>query len=253
MSRRLWAEVDRLLDDPAVAVVTVDVYDTLLFRGTRPEILRFGDIAAAQDRLLRQSGLTSPGTAELWRQRVEARAQLYGAANAGGPEVTHTALLAELARRCGLDAAALPLLRRAEVGYETAAVRPYRPLAARVLDWARRRPVLLLSDMYLEQDDLAAILAHHLPELATIPLVVSSTAGASKRRGDLFAQTAARLGVPPQAMVHVGDDARSDGEQARRAGCRAVLLPRHWVWRGLAGWRKRRALRRQAQGVLFNS
>ncbi|MBI2240493.1 MAG: hypothetical protein HYU59_06770 [Magnetospirillum gryphiswaldense] len=247
-----WRRLEALLDDPTIQALSVDVYDTLLMRGTRPEILRFGDIAAAQDRALRSRGMTSPGQAALWRQRVEARAQLYAAANAGGPEVCHTALLAELARRCHLPAAALSPLRQAELAYERGVVRPNHALADRIVRWAKDRPVTLLSDMYLEQADLAAILAHHLPQLAAVPLVVSSTAGASKRRGDLFGHLTAHLGVAPSAVLHVGDDVFSDGEQARRAGLRVMILPRRWSWRMLARWRKAAALRRLQKGLLFN-
>lgn len=229
----------RLLADPTIRALSVDVYDTLLLRGTRPELSRFGVIARAQHAALIAAGLPSPGADALWRGRLRVHKAAYDAARAHGHEVTLGRLVADLAAHAGLPQSALPVLAQAEVAAETRMVRPDRVMVRLVATVARDRPVVLASDMYLGAAEIGAILERHAPELAHLPLLVSSDLGASKLRGDMFALIADRLGVPPAAILHLGDDARADVAHALRAGCRALWWPRLPAWRLMHGVRKR--------------
>jgi putative hydrolase of the HAD superfamily len=57
-------------------------------------------------------------------------------------------------------------------------------------------------------------------------VVPSSLAGAAKPDPEIFGVALRRLGVSPDAAVHVGDGPTADVEGARSAGMRAVLLDR---------------------------
>lgn len=54
----------------------------------------------------------------------------------------------------------------------------------------------------------------------------SAVAGVSKPDPRLYALTAEKFGLPPGAVLHVGDDPANDIAAARAAGMRAVLLDR---------------------------
>ena len=57
-------------------------------------------------------------------------------------------------------------------------------------------------------------------------IVVSALEGVEKPAAEIFLRAARRLGVPPEAMLHVGDSPREDYHGARAAGLSAVLLDR---------------------------
>lgn len=58
-------------------------------------------------------------------------------------------------------------------------------------------------------------------------LVISSEIGWRKPALEFFAQVAASLQLPAEAILHVGDDRDNDYSAARRAGMRALLLDPH--------------------------
>jgi putative hydrolase of the HAD superfamily len=57
-------------------------------------------------------------------------------------------------------------------------------------------------------------------------IVVSSEVDAEKPSAAIFEAALARLGVPPEAALHVGDDLEADYEGPRRLGMGAALLVR---------------------------
>ncbi len=74
----------------------------------------------------------------------------------------------------------------------------------------------------------------HLPEvcehLGLAPhldfVVVSARVGAVKPHPRIFEETIERAGVPPETIVHIGDDIQADVIGALKAGLRAALLDR---------------------------
>ncbi len=57
-------------------------------------------------------------------------------------------------------------------------------------------------------------------------VVASAEIGAHKPSRRIFAHAADRLGLPPSALVHVGDSRREDLDGARSAGWQALLIDR---------------------------
>jgi len=239
----------RILDaiaDPVCQLVSFDLFDTLLLRGTRPELQRFAEIAQAQHRAL---GRVSPGAEALYRGRLRAHKAAYDRVRrAEAGEVRHAAILEEVCRLCGLSADAAERLAVAELECERGALRPNRPLMAVLRQVRVRHRIVIASDMYLSAAQIGRLITWLAPELADLPLHVSSELGASKRRGDLFAAVAAAEAVPPAALLHLGDDPVNDVARARAAGCRALHLPRPAPWRATravrAAWVRWRLARR---------
>ena len=67
-----------------------------------------------------------------------------------------------------------------------------------------------------------------MPELADIHhVVISSEVGWKKPAAGFFAEVARTVGMPPQSILIVGDDAVNDYEGARAAGLPALLLDPH--------------------------
>jgi putative hydrolase of the HAD superfamily len=57
-------------------------------------------------------------------------------------------------------------------------------------------------------------------------MVVSREVGCSKPSGAIFGHAVRKLGLPPEAVLHVGDDRSMDVRGARAAGLSALLLNR---------------------------
>lgn len=219
------------LQEPGLRVLSLDVFDTVLLRSSAPELVRLGAIAQAQARALGRPDLVQA----LYRARLRGQKALYDQVRGDGVgEVRHQAIIAAMVSACGLDDAAGMVLAAAEIAWERQALRPNHALLDVIARFIEDGvAVVLVSDMYLPQADVAGLVAHHAPLLAGCPLYVSAEWAASKRRGDLYACVAAQLAVDPVSILHVGDNPHADGRMAEAAGWRSVVLPRPWWWRWL--------------------
>lgn len=228
-------------------LLSVDLFDTLLLRRTRPEFVRFADVARLQHAAL---ATASPGAERLLAARLKRTREAYAAARArpGGGEVSFDAILAALCDDFALSADWVERLRRIELDYELGQLRPNRPLAAFIAAAARDGlPTVITSDTPLRGVDLVFLIERLLPGLPLTALHASADLGQTKRDGGLFTHLCHRAGVTPAMVLHMGDHPHSDVLMPRRQGLRALHLPRSLWWRGVHGVRaqmSRRRLRR---------
>ncbi len=224
MAERAWQRDGVLagIDLSGVRLVTVDVFDTLLFRrcGTVEGVF------ALTARVAHRRGLLDPGVTEdafvILRRGAEARARRQAMAERGSGEVT----LDDIHRHNrlpGVGSAALAALEE-EVERRVAVANPY---LASYLRHLRRsgRPVVLLSDMYLPSARLAAILAAAGLAAGTDydALRVSCDEGVAKADGRLFRRLlAGRPDLAPSMVLHIGDNPAGDKAAPEALGMRAV-------------------------------
>ncbi|MQP66206.1 hypothetical protein GE253_12735 [Niveispirillum sp. SYP-B3756] len=213
----------------APLLVSFDIFDTLLLRRVEPPTVLFEQVgeAALAAGLLPAS--LSPPLFRLARQEAERRAR----AGQPGGEVDLAAIYAALGFG---DPAALTAL---ELALEQQAIFA-NPLLLPVLRGlaAAGIPVVLLSDMYLAPPDLIRLLqgAGIGPGLYR-RLYVSNAEGVSKAGGGLFSRLLAdHPQIPPDRILHLGDDPLGDVAMAKAAGLQAI----HYVpGPGLARLRER--------------
>lgn len=204
------------------ALVSLDVFDTLLFRKLEDPVQLF-DIVAARSIAAGVMDASLAGMAfRRLRQAAEQEARAAQQERSGGREVTLAQIYACLE-------AALP--DPAAVARIELAVEAETSLSNPVLrDWLhhlhrRGLPVVLLSDMYHSTPTIAALLtaAGIGPELYR-RLYVSADHGCSKRDGGLFARLLADWPeISPGRIAHIGDDPMADVGAARKAGLTALL------------------------------
>jgi putative hydrolase of the HAD superfamily len=95
--------------------------------------------------------------------------------------------------------------------------------AADCLAWVRRAGgAVALASNYDHR--LHRVLAGLTPLAAIQTVVISSEVGWRKPAPTFFDHVAAALGLPPEAVLHLGDDVGDDFEGARRAGMKALLF-----------------------------
>ncbi|MFV3078093.1 hypothetical protein [Niveispirillum fermenti] len=210
-------------------LVSFDVFDTLLLRRLEPPTALFEQVGARAVAAGLVDPALSPSLFRLARQEAEGRART----KVPGGEVDLAAIHAELSLGDPANLAALELAVEAEMVFANLLLVPVlKDLAAAGI------PVVLLSDMYLAPNDLADLLtrAGIRPDLYR-RLYVSNAEGVSKAGGGLFARLVAdHPDIPPDRILHLGDDPLGDVAMARAAGLQAI----HYVpGPGLAMLRER--------------
>lgn len=197
-----------------IAAITFDLDDTLW--PVRPVI------RAAEQELHDWFGVHEPviparfDVADLARLREQIAARR--------PDIAHDlsalrhASLQEAARQAGADPAiADPAFR---VFFEARNRVAFYPDVPRVLpELARRHPLAALTNgnACLERTGAGRWLGF---------AVSAIEAGAPKPDARMFRAAAERLGLPPERILHVGDDPEHDLQGARRAGFQAALIDR---------------------------
>lgn len=79
------------------------------------------------------------------------------------------------------------------------------------------KPVVMTSDMYLPTKFFEEAFQQH--DLPPVPIYVSADRNATKRdHGELFLILASELALPPERILHIGDNADSDIKQAKAKG-----------------------------------
>jgi FMN phosphatase YigB (HAD superfamily) len=191
----------------AADAVSFDVFDTLFVRPlTDPEDLF--------DILGDKFGIEGFRAA---RRRAQARAFERMKAN-GRNEITLDLIYDCFDSRLPVPAVTL---RQAEYDLELALTLPNPDMAALFKDLVNSgQRVVLTSDMYLPAEFFQSLLRRHgMPE---VTLFISCDMDATKRdHGALFDIVARDLGLRPNRILHIGDNPRSDIEQALAKGFQA--------------------------------
>lgn len=225
-----------------VDLISVDVFDTLLLRGTEPEKARFLAIAKLASQRLGGAGREmSPSL--LWRARLQCIDPAYRAVEIFRPAGdVPLALFHRLqGALLGLEAAADAALLDAEIAGECRHLTPNRPLIAQLTRLAEAgKRVVAVSDTYFTGAAIERLLNELAPDHPIARVYSSSDAGVTKRSGELFALVVKAEGVAASRVLHCGDDPHSDIRMARQRGLRAVELSRP---RGVRLLRRLNALR----------
>jgi FMN phosphatase YigB (HAD superfamily) len=216
--------------DGAIALISTDVFDTILLRNSKPEDLRFREVSAQQAAALRQHHGIDVAPASLHAARRLAAPIAYRTAplREGERDGSATEIFRLMLTALRLPTGCVDTLLRAEVDYEAQNLRPNLPLLKWLSAWrsSGRRAVWFLSDMYLPKRGIEELIARLAGGWVFDGGEVSCEHSLTKRGGGLFRVLVQRTGRCPAEILHVGDDFASDVLPARAAGCRAVHLPR---------------------------
>ncbi|MBX3228807.1 MAG: HAD family hydrolase [Labilithrix sp.] len=215
-------ELATLLDEhPEIEVLSLDCFDTILWRNTAAPVDVFYDLA-------HRPAFAKWGINARLRVTSEGRARDLKTARTGLPEVT----LAEIYR------AAFPALRDADVAElaadelaaEAAACVPHPETIALIRAAAARGlSVVVVSDTYFTETELRALLAATLPADAysAIARVFVSSAIGKPKAGGMFKPVLDALGVRARDVLHVGDNLRADYVAGKAIGMNACHLVHH--------------------------
>jgi FMN phosphatase YigB (HAD superfamily) len=217
------AELGALLDEhaPRIKVLSLDCFDTLLWRRTATPVDVFYDLQHAP-------AFADRGLNARLRMRAEGQARAHKKLRHGRSEVgQHDIYRAAYPE---LDEAGLEALSEAELAAEIDACHAF-PATLELIRSAKARglTVIIVSDTYLSEARLRRLLGACLPSdvYAAIDHVFCSCEHGRSKADGLFEDVLARLRMRPESVLHVGDNPVADHTAPTRLGMRAVHLVHH--------------------------
>jgi FMN phosphatase YigB (HAD superfamily) len=251
INRKGYAAFRRASLDEATKVVSVDVFDTLLLRTTKPEPARFLDIGQRQLRILLENGASAHLTAHdmLILRLMAARAAYRNARHVDGvrePGYGYIARIILGASGIRPSDSVIEDLVNAELDYESAVLAPNRVLV-NILKQARKagKRVICISDMYLSAKQIETLIRNSGIDFIDA-VYASSDFGYGKASRRLFEKVLEIEQVEKTQLIHCGDNPVSDYRIAIESGIKAYHTPRGLHWRAverarrrLFGWRHR--------------
>ncbi len=237
----LPAELPAQVLAPDVRAVSVDIFDTVLLRNTKPEHFRFRQIAALWSGALSRAGVRASAD-DLYFARLRAAHVAYRTTEMvqWNREARFDHILELTCQGARVDAFHVPELRRIELAYEKLNLAPNHRLIE-LLTKARDqgKTIVYISDMYLSGVDVADLIAHHVPAHPFHAGFLSSDIGLTKRGGLLFDHVAAAINIPAPNILHLGDSHHADVQMPIQRGLRALHTPRPPHWQRLKTLRER--------------
>lgn len=219
------AAVDQVIDrirSGDHAVLSLDVFDTLLLRDGSTETQRFSEASHVASQHLGVSGEA------LTRMRWMSHDNAYRALHIGSPtsEVKLTQIATTSVVAMGLPTESADIFASCEVAMDVNHLRPNDELLE-VIAQARNAGtrVIATSDTYYSAEDIGTLFDAVVGYVPVDRIYASSDMSATKHRGHLFPAVADEEATPAAQILHIGDSWHSDVEMATRAGWQAMHLP----------------------------
>ncbi|MEO5359773.1 MAG: HAD hydrolase-like protein [Nitrospirota bacterium] len=224
MDEQLWKK-DRYLSELKnnhdwVELLSIDIFDTLVLR----TCLTQGDVFYETGK--RAKGLLRPGMNprefQFVRQQLGIKLHVEKMNETPPSEETINGIYETMSNSIGSVDGLLSLELQVENDFALV-----NPIIMSLIKYfkAMGKPVALLTDMYLSKEHIEEILRSAGFPLEWINLLlVSNESGANKGSGALFDIMMSHFPhIKKDAVVHIGDNPRSDGAGAQRTGIRHIL------------------------------
>ncbi len=200
-----------------------DIFDTLITRSTA---VPRGIFMLMEKRMCKINRFDSFLCANFYELRsgAERLARRY-ARSAGREEVTLDDIYKILSMTTGVSEEQLEELKKLEVDLECDNVLGIRKNIALLKKLKKEgERVVLISDMYLDEESIRCILCRVDSVFADIPVYVSSAYGKTKGNGSLFLVVQKQEQINFSDWIHYGDNESADIRAAMKLGIKAIHL-----------------------------
>ncbi len=209
--------------DPNIRAVSFDVFDTLIVR----PFYYPADIFDLMNRKFDEiTGKSHSISFKKLRLAAEEQAREELSRKSDGEDITLTEIYSAMENSFGISHDAAEQMKAAERQYEQRFCRA-RKTGKELYDLAvdSGKRVILTSDMYLEYDDVAEILAKN-GYTNYERLFLSSNERALKTTGSLFKKVYKAMKLRPENILHIGDNWNSDVTAAQELGFKTFFFPK---------------------------
>ena len=199
-------------------LISFDVFDTLIERSVHSPKMAF---AIVEKKMRDRCGFSIPGFTKM---RHRAERQAHEAARKQGCEAGLADIYRLLQKRLALTDDQMAKVMDLEIAVETRLLHPRLP-GMDLFEEAKtlRKKIVLASDMYLPRQVIVSILKKN-GITGYDDLMISCEEGAAKRDGRMFDLLLKRHQVTAKDVLHIGDNPRTDIEQAERKGIATIHL-----------------------------
>lgn len=231
-----------------IDTLSVDIFDTLLLRNTKPEFMRFYEVAHLHEKYFQK------------HNRHISHECCFCARLLAHKTGYKTAPLVEKCRDASLQhifnlyltVLGLPVtiqtieeLIRIELNYEKQNLKINNNLYAIIKDFSHSGgKIYLLSDMYFAKMHLQNLLEHFSANQFISGIYVSNQFSVSKSCGELFRVFIDMENLQPAHILHIGDNIYSDKLMPESIGIRAFHIPQKFFIRCISFARKKIFLRK---------
>jgi FMN phosphatase YigB (HAD superfamily) len=212
---KLTPEILKFIEDNSIETISFDVFDTLVFR-------RLAQPSDVFEKAFTHSQLNTNSTMDSEEfKELRVYAEKYVKRQMHNGEVT----LEEIYISLPFDENVKNRLKKAELGVEKTYSFVYQPMLDLILALKNSgKKVILISDMYLSQEQICEHFFSSHPILQELPLYVSSEYRLNKSTGTLFDYVAKHLDIDKKTWLHLGDNRHSDFVVAQQKSIAAKWL-----------------------------
>ena len=232
-------------------MLSLDVFDTLLFRNYHSELQRFSEIAKLFNK---KYSMISQQT--FYDARVIAHRLVYCSKYPvqGCREPQASTIFQCMSSILNLPPDAVEVLASLEFQYEINHLKS-NPVICNFVRFAMQNsiPVVAVRDMYWEGIQIKKMLDTCLPADLKIDSVYSSSDfGISKSSGLLFDKVLKELSCSPETILHLGDNRNSDCiVPYLQHGINAIWLPRASQYNEYCAWQQKNFMKKlHLRGVI---
>ncbi|HZP25597.1 MAG TPA: HAD family hydrolase, partial [Dehalococcoidia bacterium] len=221
-------DVFRQIERDSIKVLSLDVFDTLVWRQV-PEPI---DAFILMGHRLKEAGILSGrASADIFaeeRRLAEVRARQKLSAAGQGTEVTLREVYEQLPRKL-VNAFDFDRLIENELTVEESLLVPDLDIVALSQAVGRQFGVetVLASDTYFSPQHIQRFLDRHASARVPIKAIYTSSTHRTGKSQALFPLILEQLDLRPTQVLHIGDNYNADIEGARASGIQAFYLPRH--------------------------
>jgi len=234
---------NRLSMHPDICMVSVDIFDTLLFRTTMPERVKFGKFSIEKAKLLQSK---FPGKVfsrkyfhllRMYAARIVYRnRKLTNGAREATLDEIYDVMLSSISADSDILSGDISNLhgqfRDIELSIENVDLSVNCKLKQILVNASESgKKIIAISDMYLSYEDIKALLRSKGVWDIFDDVYVSSEFGYGKASGHLFDEILSRHELLPCQVTHIGDNWFSDYHAPKEKGIFSFYYPRSFVWR----------------------
>jgi predicted HAD superfamily hydrolase len=204
-----------------VEIISFDLFDTLLLRRGRSEIGRYRKVSKHLAKRLDLDWKI------IFETRLKAWRYAYSQLEYSGNEASWTMICEFMQTHLNLSFSDVRILTSLEIDEEKKALKLNRKLLRIVKsEFKKGKPLIIISDMYLENQHLQSLIEHFSIERYFQKLYVSSSENTSKSSGSSFVQAIKTYNIEPKQWLHFGDNYQSDYQVPLSFGMQAQHHPR---------------------------